>query len=56
MHNNSPVADFNTLRGCVQVGTLIQIHPVSQPDVVGKPQTDLIFNGSRPIHVKNKTV
>ncbi len=56
VHHDRSGSNVNAARAGMEVNSLVQIHTVTKPNVVRKPQTDATFDRSRAIHVQDEAI
>jgi hypothetical protein len=56
VHHNRSRSNFDPVRRRVQIRSLIQINPISKLDIVGKPQTDIVFDRCDAVHLEDEPI
>src|SRR5690606_854680 len=56
VHDKGVVADFDAGRAGVQVDPMVEIDIAPEPDVVGKANSDVVFDGSDAVHPHEKSI
>jgi hypothetical protein len=56
MHHNRPGSNVYPARAGVEVDSLVQIHTVTEANMVRKPQTDAALDRDGTIHVHDEAI
>ncbi len=56
MHDKRIVADFDTIRTCMQINALIQVRVAPKPNLVGIPNSDTVLNSSDAVHLYQEAI
>ena len=56
VHHDSPGPDLDPVRAGMEIDSFVQVHAVTETDVVGKPQTDAAFDRGSAIHAQDQAV
>ena len=56
MHHKGAISDPDAAGTRVQVGSLVKINIPSQVDMIGKAQSDTVFDRSHPIHAQDQAI
>jgi len=56
VHHDCPRPQFDAVRARVQIGALIEIYTVPQPNMACEPQSDSALNGNPAIHAQYQPI